>query len=212
MWRFLIVVLAMTAMAQGPATISRASAEADALTFAMGVAAAGYPSGFILPNSERQGAYVPPDKGDRLALDEAVKVFLARHPDYEATFDGNALLVRHAKVPADIMAALRLAQARPGSKQPVSRALFDVLRQLARQPVGGVIGSGPVPAPTCPTEQVVSLPAGRSSTIQTLNGVAMQAKGMAWLVRFGAPGETLRLQVGYVCGDGMWSALSVPGW
>ena len=45
-----------------------------------------------------------------------------------------------------------------------------------------------------------------------LNAMVARTKGVAWLVRFGSPGDNMRLQVGYVCGNGVWSALSVPGW
>jgi hypothetical protein len=59
---------------------------------------------------------------------------------------------------------------------------------------------------------MVTVAAGRSTTLATLNSIVAQLKGVAWLMRFGAPGERQRLQIGYVCGNGVWSALSVPGW
>lgn len=196
-----------------PGMISRASAEADPTTFARAVAEAGHPAGFIMPVSERQRPLLPADGGHALSLEAALKTFIERNAAYSAAFSGGTLVVRHRDTPADITTALEAPRTWRASKLPAASALFNViLRTLARQPVAAIDDSGPPASPTCRSDQTVSITAGRASVFDTLNRLAAQSKGVAWLVRFGPAGEKLRLQIGYVCGDGVWSALSVPGW
>lgn len=194
-----------------PGLIPRATAEADAQSFARALAEAGHVAGFISPSSERQ-LTVPPDSGNMLNIDEAVAAFTARGT-YRVDRRGRALVFRHVKAPSDITAALEAPLIWPSGKQTLSSALFStVLRSLARRPVGGAIGKEPGASEVCPVENTIALKPGRASTIDTLNGLVAQTKGVGWLVRFGPAGDRQRLQIGYVCGNGVWSALSVPGW
>lgn len=196
-----------------PGMISRAAAEADPTTFARAVAESGQPAGFILPLSERQRSLLPPDRGQALSLEEALKTFVERNPSYSAAFEAGTLVVRHRDTPADITSVLEAPRTWRASKLPIVSMLFSVLlRTLARQPVAPIDDTGPPSSSTCPTDKAVTIEAGRASAIETMNRLAAQSKGVAWLVRFGPPGEKLRLQIGYVCGDGVWSALSVPRW
>lgn len=194
-----------------PGGVSRVMTTADAQSFARALAEAGHAAGFIMPKSERQGT-LPPDYGDMVTVDDAVAAFTARG-SYSVTRDGRVLVFRHAQTPPDIMTALDTPHALPAAKPTFSAALFDtVLRSLARVRVGGGVGKEPGAGPDCPVEDRIAMAAGRVSTIDTLNRMVAQTKGVGWLVRFGARGDTQRLQVGYVCGNGVWSALSVPGW
>lgn len=194
-----------------PGLIPRATAEADAQSFARALAEAGHTAGFISPSSERQ-VTVPPDSGSMLNIDEAVAAFTARGT-YRVDRRGGAFVFRHVKAPADITAALDAPLIWPVGKQRFSEALFStVLRSLARRRVGGAIGSEPGASPECPVENTIALTAGRASTVDTLNRLAAQTKGVGWLVRFGPAGDPQRFQIGYVCGNGVWSALSIPGW
>jgi hypothetical protein len=194
-----------------PGLISRAMAEADAQSFARALAEAGHAAGFIMPASERQG-FLGPDPGHMLTLDEAVQAFTARGR-YKMMKRGRTLVFRHAQAPDDIMTALDTPHALSASTSTFSSALFGtVLRSLARVRVGGTAGPEPGAGPECPVEQNVTLAGGRASTIDTLSELVQQTKSVGWLVRFGAAGERQRLQIGYVCGNGVWSALSVPGW
>jgi hypothetical protein len=195
----------------GPGMVSAVMAGADAQSFARALAEAGHTAGFITPSYERQNP-LPPDPGHMLTLDEAIAAFTSKGT-YRVTRDGERLVFRHVKAPADITAALEAPLIWPAGKQTFSAALFStVLRSLARTRVGGAIGKEPGASAECPVEQTVTLAPGRASTIATLNHLVAQTKGVGWLVRFGAANERQRLQIGYVCGNGVWSALSVPGW
>lgn len=191
--------------------IPRVTAGADAQSFARALAEAGHVAGFISPSSERQ-LNVPPDTGSMLNVDEAVAAFTARGT-YRVERRGGALIFRHVNAPADITAALDEPLIWPAGKQRFSAALFStVLRSLARRPVGGATGKEPGASAECPVENTIALTPGRASTVDTLNRLVAQAKGVGWLVRFGPAGDPQRFQIGYVCGNGVWSALSVPGW
>jgi hypothetical protein len=195
----------------GEGLVPRATASADAQSFARALAQAGHAAGFIMPIAERQGL-VPPDSGEMLTLDEAVDLFIARGR-YRASRQGGAVILRHVNTPDDVARALEAEYRMPALKQPFSAILFGtVLRSLARRPVGGTVGREPGAGPGCPVEETVAIPAARASLIDTLTSMVTRTKGIAWMVRFGPPGDNLRLQVGYVCGTGAWSALSVPGW
>jgi hypothetical protein len=197
--------------ATGVGLIPKAMVGVDAQSFARALAEAGHAAGFIMPTSERQ-AYLPPDAGHMLTLDEAVAAFTARGK-YRVEKQGGAILFRHVTAPADVMAALESPLTYSASTQTFSSVLFGTaLRSLARTRVGGAIGPEPGAGPECPVEATVRVAAGRSTTLATLNSVVAQLKGVGWLVRFGEAGERQRLQIGYVCGNGVWSALTVPGW
>lgn len=195
----------------GPGLVSGAMSRADAQSFASALAQAGHPAGFIMPLGERQGL-LPPDRGEKLTLDEALAAFTERGT-YRVSKHGQTVVLQHAKTPADVIAALDVRVIRTAVKTTMSRALFEhVLRGLARVRVGGAIGPEPGAGPDCPIESTVSIPAGPASTMATLAHITSQVKGIAWQVRFGSPGQPNRLQVGYICGNGVWSALTVPGW
>ena len=194
-----------------PGLISRAMAEADAHSFARALAEAGHAAGFITPMSERQ-VHVPPDPGNPLNINEAIAVFTARGA-YRSSKQGSVFVFRHTRAPADIIAALETPRLYAAGKVPFSSALFGtVLPSLALRRVGGLPGREPGAGPECPVDRIVSLRAGRATTIETLNSMVAQTKGVGWLVRFGGPNDNQRLQIGYVCANGVWSALSVPGW
>ena len=200
-----------TETATGSGLIPKAMAGLDAQSFARALAEAGHAAGFIMPTSERQ-VYLPPDAGHLLTVDEAVTAFTARGK-YHVNKQGNTMVFRHVNAPADVMAALEFPLAYAASKQTFSSVLFGTaLRSLARTRVGGAVGPEPGAGPECPVESMVTVAAGRSTTLATLNSIVAQLKRVAWLMRFGDPGERQRLQIGYVCGNGVWSALSVPGW
>lgn len=196
---------------RGPGLISKTRATADAQTFAHALAEAGHPSGFIMPMSERQ-RLLPPDSGEMLTLGEAVAAFTARGR-YRASTQNGVIVVRHVRTPEDIAGVLDAPRRMAPIRQPFSAALFDsVLRSLARRRVRGVPGREPGPGPDCPVDSTVEIPGRLASITGTLNAMVARTKGVAWLVRFGGDNDTSRLQVGYVCGNGVWSALSVPGW
>lgn len=195
----------------GPGLISKTSASADAQSFARALAEAGHPAGFVMPIAERQ-LQVPFDSGERLTLDEAVAVFTARGT-YRVTRGPGALVFRHAKTPPDVAGALDTPRPHYAIKGTFSLALYDVvLRGLARRPMGTISRPEPGAGPECQVEKPVTVPAGRATSIEMMNALVTRTTGVAWLVRFGQPSDRLRLQVGYVCGNGVWSALSVPGW
>lgn len=195
----------------GPGMISKTTATADAQTFARAVAEAGHPAGFIMPMGERQ-VLLPPDSGEMLTLEEAIAAFTARGT-YRASRRNGVNVFRHARTPEDIALALDAPRQMYAIKQPFSSALFGtVLRTLALRRVGGSPGKEPGAGPECPVDSIVAIPAARASIADTLNAMVAQTRGVAWLVRFGSNADNMRLQVGYVCGNGVWSALSVPGW
>lgn len=200
------------AFSQSPAgLISKSAATADAQTFARALAEAGHPAGFVMPMSERQ-IVVGADSGEKLTLDEAVAAFTASGR-YRAARSNGVTVLRHARTPADIAAAIDTPYQMYAIKQTFSSAMFGtVLRTLARRRVGGTVGKEPGAGPECPVESSVMIPAGRRSMAGILNAMVARTRGVAWLVRFGSPGDNMRLQIGYICGNGVWSALSVPGW
>ncbi len=191
--------------------VSKTMAGLDAMSFASALAKAGHAAGFVMPNSVRQGL-LPPDSGEMVTRDEAVALFTASGT-YNVSRTGGVLVFRHRATPEDVNAALDTAGQRYALKGGFALALYDgVLRGLARRRVGPPPGREPAEGPDCPVGTPVSLPAGRASAIDTMNALVTRAKGVAWMVRFGERGDPLRLQVGYVCANGAWSALSVPGW
>lgn len=195
----------------GPGVISRAMASADAQSFARALAEAGHPAGFVMPIAERQ-LHLPADSGEMLTLDEAIGVFTARG-SYRVTRGGGALVFRHVQTPPEVAGALDTPRPHYAIKGTFSLALYDVvLRGLARRPMGTVSRPEPGAGPDCQVEQPVAVPAGRATSIELMNALVTRTRGVAWLVRFGQPSDQLRLQIGYVCGNGVWSALSVPGW
>jgi hypothetical protein len=196
----------------GPGLISRTMASLDAQSFGTALARAGHAAGFIMPNSETQPGRLPPDNGEMLTLDEAIGVFTASGR-YKASKHGAVTVFQHVRAPAELLNSLDFPRQHYPIKATFSLALYDiVLRGLARRPIGTVSTREPGAGPECPVEQNITIPAGRSTPIQTMNALVSRVKGVAWLVRFGERGDPLRLQVGYVCGNGVWSALSVPGW
>lgn len=193
------------------ASVSKTMSSLDAQTFATALARAGHPSGFIMPNADEQAA-LPADSGERLTLDEAIANFTARGR-YKAWKNGKVTVFQHVRTPAEVMNALEIPREHYPIKATFSLALYDiVLRGLAKRPIGSIPRKEPGASADCPVEQNVSVPAGRSTAIQTMNALVSRVDGVAWTVRFGERGDSLRLQVGYVCGNGVWSALSVPGW
>lgn len=196
---------------EGVGLISKTMTGLDAQSFASALARAGHKAGFIMPISERQG-FVPPDSGAMLTLDEAVAEFTARG-QYRVARTGDTLVFRHVKTPADVAGVLEVPRQQYPIKGTFSLALYDiVLRGVARYPMGAIRTKEAAAGPECPVEQELTVPAGTRTAIQTMNALIGRTKGVAWLVRYGQPGEKLRLQIGYVCGNGVWSALSAPGW
>ena len=208
------ILLALAfAVAQAPASgrVSKTMAGLDAQSFASALGQAGYRAGFIMPIAERQ-VMLPPDSGELITLDEAIATFTARGR-YRASKLGDVTVFTHRQVPADVLDALEIPLDHYPVKGTFSLALYDtVLRRLAKRPVRTIAQKEPGASAECPVEQDLSVPAGKYTTIQMLNALVSRVKGVAWVVRFGQPGDSLRLQVGYVCGNGVWSALSVPGW
>jgi hypothetical protein len=202
-------VLAAQTMSGG--RVSKTMSSLDAQSFASALAQAGHHAGFIMPIAERQ-VMLPPDSGELLTLDEAIAAFTARGT-YRASKHGGVTVFTHRGVPADVMDVLEIPLDHYPVKGTFSLALYDVvLRRLARRPVRTIAQKEPGASAECPVEQNISLPAGKATSIQMLNALVSRVKGVAWVVRFGQPGDSLRLQIGYVCGNGVWSALSVPGW
>lgn len=194
-----------------PGLVSKTMTGLDAMSFASALAKAGHAAGFVMPGSVRQGM-LPPDSGEMITLDEAVASFTARG-QYRVTRDKGALVFTHADAPAEVLNALNAVRTHYAIKGTFSLALYDVvLRSLSRRQMGRVSTPEPGAGPECPVEQHVSIPAGRASAIGVMNALVTRAKGVAWQVRFGRQGAPGRLQVGYVCANGVWSALSAPGW
>lgn len=194
-----------------PGLVSKTMTGLDAMSFASALAKAGHAAGFVMPGSVRQGM-LPPDSGEMIRLDEAVAAFTARG-QYRVTRDKGALVFTHVEAPADVLNALNTVRTHYAIKGTFSLALYDVvLRGLSRRQMGSVSTPEPGAGPECPVEQPVSIPAGRASAIDVMNALVSRAKGVAWQVRFGRPRDPGRLQVGYVCANGVWSALSAPGW
>lgn len=194
-----------------PGMISRTMTAMDAQSFATALAHAGHKAGFIMPISERQGM-VPPDSGEMLTLDEAVAAFTARG-QYTVRRQGGVHVFTHVKTPADISNALGTSRPHYAIKGTFALALYDVvLRELANRPMARIRTNEPGASADCPVLETLEVPAARMTSIETMNALVSRVKGVAWLVRFGQPRESLRLQIGYVCGNGVWSALSVPGW
>ena len=164
-----------------------------------------------MPNADAQAA-LPADSGEKLTLDEAIAAFTARGL-YKASKFGKVTVFQHVRTPAEVMNALEIPREHYPIKATFSLALYDiVLRGLAKRRIGTIPRTEPGASAECPVEQNVTIPAGRSTPIQTMNALVSRVNGVAWIVRFGERGDPLRLQVGYVCGNGVWSALSVPGW
>ncbi|MEX2271885.1 MAG: hypothetical protein WD690_10460 [Vicinamibacterales bacterium] len=186
---------------------------ADALSFATALAQAGHPAGFIVPADERQ-TMLAPESGHMVTLDEAIPLFTAKGT-YRIVSNAPPLVFRHAETPADIIGALNARRVLSSARLPLAQPLFDpVLRSLAYRRVAPPAGRTKEPGagPECPVETPVRIAAGAASTIDTLGRLVAQTTGVAWVVRFAPPGRSLRLQIGYVCASGAWSALSVPGW
>ena len=191
--------------------VSKTMSGLDAQSFASALAQAGHHAGFIMPIAERQ-VMLPPDSGELLTLDEAAATFTARGT-YRVAKYGEVRVFTHTRAPADVIDALEIPLDHYPVKSTFALALYGVvLPRLARRPVRMTTQKEPGASAECPVEQAVALPAGKATTLQLLNALVTRAKGVAWVVRFGQPGDSLRLQVGYVCGNGVWSALSVPGW
>ena len=191
--------------------VSKTMASLDAQSFASALAQTGHRAGFIMPISERQGM-LPPDSGELLSLDEAIRTFTGRGT-YRAAKYGSVTVFTHRNVPSDIMDVLEVPRDHYAVKGTFALALYDtVLRRLAKRPVRTIAQKEPGASAECPVEQDIAMPAGKATAIEMLNALVSRVRGVAWVVRFGQPGDSLRLQVGYVCGNGVWSALSVPGW
>lgn len=197
-----------------PGLVSKTMTGLDAMSFASALAKAGHAAGFVMPASVRQ-AMLPPDSGEMLTLDEAVAAFTARGQYRVARdkADNGALVFTHVDTPADVLNALNAVRTHYAIKGTFSLALYDVvLRSLSRRQMGSVSTPEPGAGPECPVEQHVSIPARRASAIGVMNALVTRTKGVAWQVRFGRQSDPGRLQVGYVCANGVWSALSAPGW
>lgn len=196
----LVAVIALTAAAHQtdtrvPEFVIRA-AEDTAMDFARALSEAGVSAGFEVPDSAINIATTKAwgrqnDRMSTVALNDVLKVFRGRHPEYEVSHKEAVVLVRGRAVADDSknplntkIAAIRLGRVRLRKAFTSIARILDPSVSESSGYVGSVISevSSPPPGPLGSEDPTVTVDIARAVTPwEALNEFVKQAAGTVWL-------------------------------
>lgn len=87
------------------------------------------------------------------------------------------------------------------AEEAILRVAVGLLRGPGRQ-FDGIVGTGPMPGPECPSARTISLTGRSASVRQVFDEIVQRAPGLVWLATYrgGTRGEGLK--IGVLCPGG----------